>query len=80
MNPEPKRGINEYQAAMISMLANKILIDYLAISNLIVVEPEHYAEEWMSRHLDRPDQEFKDAIWHCFMVNLIVCRREGNNQ
>jgi len=79
MGNEPKK-INEYQAAMISMLANKIVIDYLAISSLIVVEPEHYAEEWMVRHLDRPDQEFKDAIWHCFMVNLVACRRGDNHQ
>lgn len=78
MNSGPKKSINEYQAAMISMIANKILIDYIAISNLIVVEPEHYVEEWMLRHLDKPDEDFKEAIWHCFMVNLIACRREEN--
>lgn len=57
----------QFQEASYHLVAIRILGDYVEARHLMPVEPEHFVEDWVTKHIIKPPALMKRSIWRYFL-------------
>jgi len=62
--------LKNFQKVAKQLIANKMLFEYMELNDIVVTEPERFAEDWMRNNLMGAKRAFKSEVWKYFLEEL----------